>query len=128
MTDTPSIVPYLSYADGKAACAFLEKAFGLRTITAFDGEDGTLMHAELAFGNGVIMVGTEKREKGSPGLYLVVQDVDAHFAQAQAAGAEILYPPEDTEWGTRRYRAKDPEGHEWSFGSYQPQTTAPDWQ
>ena len=127
MTDTPSIVPYFSYADAKAACAFLERAFGLVPVTTFDGEDGTLQHAEMAHGNGVIMIGTDSRPKGSPGIYLVVQDVDAHFEKAREAGAEIVYPPEDTEWGTRRYRAKDPEGHEWSFGSYQPQTTAPDW-
>ena len=127
MTDTPSIVPYLSYSDAKAACTFLEQAVGLSLVTAFDAEDGALLHAEMAHGNGVVMIGTEERPKGSPGIYLVVADVDAHFERASSGGAKIVYPPEDTEWGTRRYRACDLEGHEWTFGTYQPQTTAPVW-
>ena len=58
------------------------------------------------------------------GLYVYVEDVDAHFAQARAGGARLVYPPEDTEWGTRRYRVLDPEGYEWSFGSYRPETAS----
>ena len=129
MTGTPSIVPYLSYVDAKAAMRFLHEAFGLEPVQAFDGEDGRLMHGEMRHGNGVIMLGSADAApaKQSPGLYLVVADVDAHFARAEAAGAEIVYPPEDTPFGTRRYRARDPEGHEWSFGTYQPQTEAPAW-
>ncbi|MEM9973528.1 MAG: VOC family protein [Pseudomonadota bacterium] len=124
---SPSIVPYLSYRDAKAAIAFLERAFGLELVQSHDGEDGALVHGEMRFGNGVIMLGTEVRAKGSPGLYLVVPDLDAHFEAATAAGVEIVYPPEDTEFGTRRYRARDPEGHEWSFGTYAPSTVAPSW-
>jgi uncharacterized glyoxalase superfamily protein PhnB len=118
----PAIVPYLSYVDAKAAMAFLERAFDLRPLQAFDGPDGRLMHGEMAHGGGVVMLGSVDAAagKGSPGIYLVVGDVDAHHARAVAAGAEIVYPPEDTEFGTRRYRARDPEGHEWSFGSYAP--------
>ena len=127
MAETPSIVPYLSYVNGRAAIEFLTTAFGLEVVQAFDDDTGTLQHAELRHGNGVIMMGTADLPKGSPGIYLVVADVQKHFETAQAAGAEIVYPPEQTEWGTWRYRAKDPEGHEWSFGSYQPQTVAPDW-
>lgn len=55
------------------------------------------------------------------GIYCVVEDVDAHHDRARTAGAAIVYPPEDTEFGTRRYRAQDPEGYEWSFGTYAPQ-------
>ncbi|MGB3406749.1 MAG: VOC family protein [Jannaschia sp.] len=130
MPDRPSIVPYLSYVDAKAAMAFLETAFGLETVQAFDGEDGRLMHGEMRSGNGVIMLGTVDAlaAKASPGLYVVVEDVDAHHARAMAAGAREVYPPEDTEFGTRRWRALDLEGHEWSFGTYQPQTEAPQWE
>lgn len=127
MTDRPSIVPYFSDADAKAAIRFLTEAFGFAVIQSYDTAEGVLQHAELRFGNGVIMLGSEARAKGSPGVYLVVGDVDAHYARAREAGADIVHPPEDTQWGTRRYRATDPEGHEWSFGSYQPQTTAPEW-
>jgi uncharacterized glyoxalase superfamily protein PhnB len=56
------------------------------------------------------------------GIYAYVEDVDAHFARARAGGARVVYPPEDTGWGTRRYRVLDPEGYEWGFGSYRPDT------
>ncbi|MEM9429133.1 MAG: VOC family protein [Pseudomonadota bacterium] len=125
----PAIVPYVSYVDAKRAMAFLETAFGLETVQAFDGPDGRVMHGEMRFGTGVIMLGSVDAPSAgaSPGIYLVVEDVDTHHAQAVAAGATIVYPPDDTEFGTRRYRARDPEGHEWSFGTYQPRPVAPDW-
>lgn len=125
----PSIVPYLSYVDAKAAIAFLNAAFGLETVQAYEDEAGALQHGEMRWQGDVIMLGTVPADapKASPGIYLVVEDVDAHFARAKAAGAEIVYPPEDTDWGTRRYRAKDPEGHEWSFGTYQPSPEPPSW-
>ncbi|MEL6680888.1 MAG: VOC family protein [Pseudomonadota bacterium] len=125
----PAIVPYLSYVDAKGAMAFLSRAFAFETVQAFDGEDGRLVHGEMKYGTGVIMLGSVEAggAKASPGIYVVVADVDAHHARAREAGAQIVYGPEDTEFGTRRYRAKDPEGHEWSFGTYQPSTEAPDW-
>lgn len=54
------------------------------------------------------------------GIYVVVDDVDAHHERARAAGAGSVYGPEDIGFGTRRYRALDPEGYEWSFGTYRP--------
>ena len=127
MAHTPSIVPYFTYADPHAAMDFLERAFGLTRVQSYDGEDGALVHAEMAHGSGVVMLGTGEATHGSPGVYVVVEDVDAHHARAVEAGAEIVYPPEDTEFGTRRYRARDPEGHEWSFGTYAPSTEPPSW-
>ena len=127
MTHDPSIVPYFSYADPHAAMDFLARAFGLEVVQSMDGEDGALVHAEMRHGAGVVMIGTGEAPRGSPGTYLVVEDVDAHHARAAEAGAEIVYPPEATEFGTRRYRARDPEGHEWSFGTYAPSTEPPDW-
>ncbi len=121
----PHIVPYLSYRDAKAAMAFLTEAFGLTTVTAFEDDEGVLQHGEMAWRDGVIMLGTaETAPSASSGIYLVVEDVDAHYAQAVKCGAEIVYGPEDTPFGTRRYRARDPEGHEWSFGTYSPATEA----
>lgn len=124
---SPTIVPYLSYADGRAAIAFLTQAFGFREVQAYYDESGVLLHAELAHGTGVVMLGTDDRPKGSPGIYVAVDDVDAHHGRAMAAGASEVYPPEDTEFGTRRWRARDPEGHEWSFGTYRPSTEPPAW-
>ena len=127
MAHNPCIVPYLSYVDANAAITFLTEAFGLSVVQVNEGEDGKVVHAELAHGNGVVMMGTADLPKGSPGIFLVVDDVDAHHARAIAAGATEVYPPESTEWGARRWRARDSEGHEWSFGTYQPSTEPPSW-
>ncbi|MBF9032311.1 hypothetical protein HKCCE3408_18075 [Rhodobacterales bacterium HKCCE3408] len=127
MADTPTIVPYLSYKDGKAAIAFLENAFGFKTVLSQFEEDGTLLHAEMAYGKGVILMGTADLARGTPGIYVVVEDVTAHHARAMAAGATLVYGPERTSWGTERYRVTDPEGQEWTFGTYQPSTAPPDW-
>lgn len=127
----PTLFPYLSYRDAAAALTWLAEAFGFTKTVEFSDPDGNVMHAEMRFGNGAIMLGTatapqpEESCRGAPaehGVYVYVEDVDAHFRQAQAAGAHIVFPPEDTEWGTRRYRALDPAGYEWSFGNYRPAT------
>jgi uncharacterized glyoxalase superfamily protein PhnB len=89
-------------------------------------DDGKIAHAELAYGNGIVMLGSARDEPGNPwsrvdfGLYVVVDDVDAHHARAKAAGAEIVYPPRNTDYGSRDYAAKDCEGRFWSFGTYRP--------
>jgi uncharacterized glyoxalase superfamily protein PhnB len=125
----PTIIPYFVYRDGAAALKWLADAFGLEQITAFTGPDGSILHAEMRFGNGAIMLGTATGEQRAQvpwdlpagrGIYLYVEDVDAHYERARAAGAHIVYPPEDTEFGTRRYRALDLDGYEWSFGTYRP--------
>ena len=124
-----SIVPYFVYRDGNAALDFLEQAFGLERGQAYNGDDGQLFHGEMSFGDSAIMLGTATEEQRAAGpwdlpsgrgIYLLVEDVDAHHERAMAAGAEIVYPPEDTELGTRRYRARDLDGYEWSFGTYRP--------
>jgi uncharacterized glyoxalase superfamily protein PhnB len=127
MPGTPSIVPYLSYRDGKAAIDFLTRAFGLKVVQVHEDDDGAVLHGELAHGNGVVMMGTADLPKGSPGIFLVVDDVDTHHRTAMAEGASEVYGPETTEWGAQRWRGKDPEGHEWTFGTYQPSTEPPSW-
>lgn len=126
---TPTMYPYLSYRDAGAAIRFLEEAFGFSTSVRWDDREGTVQHAEMTFGEGAVMMGTADHSvtplDGSSvgqGVYVYIEDVDAHFARAQAGGARVVYPPEDTEWGTRRYRVLDPEGYEWSFGNYRPGT------
>ena len=124
---TPTMYPYLSYRDAAAAVRFLEEAFGFTTTVRWDDPDGGVQHAEVAFGDGAVMMGTADHAaaplEGSSvgqGIYVYVEDVDAHFERARAGGARVVYPPEDTEWGTRCYRVLDPEGYEWSFGNYRP--------
>lgn len=115
-----SFVPYLGYRDAAGALEFLAAAFGFERVTAWHEDDGTVVHAEMRSGDAVVMLGTGDHESRGHGIYLVVDDVDAHHRRAEAAGATIVYPPEQTEWGTRRYRCLDPEGYEWSFGTYRP--------
>lgn len=130
---TITFVPYFGYDDAAAALDFFEKAFGFTRAADYRDDDGKVMHAEVQYGSGAFMLGTGSDQQRDPaksaiapgrGVYVVVADVDAHHARARAAGATIVYPPEDTEFGTRRYRALDPEGYEWSFGTYVPQTPA----
>ena len=116
----PTIYPVMSYRDARAAIEFLVEAFGFETLFETEGENGQIVHAELRLGNGVIMLGTAKEKPLSPGVYAVVDDVDEHFAQAEAAGAETIYEPRDTDYGSREYGARDPEGHAWYFGTYAP--------
>lgn len=125
------LVPYFGYRDAAAAIDFLRRAFGFAVAQRYDGEDGSVMHAELHLDGAFIMLGSAtaadqggaKPVMGS-GVYAPVADVDAHFATATAAGAAVVYGPEDTAFGTRRYRVRDPEGYEWTFGTYRPQPPA----
>ena len=93
------------------------------------GEDGSIKHAELRFGPGIIMLGSGGKVKAERprtfadadiSLYLSVDDPDAHCARAKAAGAEITNEPYDTEHGSRDYGALDLEGNVWWFGTYHP--------
>jgi len=119
---SPSIYPVLSYQDAPAAIAWLTTAFGFEPLMVVPNDAGGVMHAELRFGNGLVMLGSG-RSAWAQGLYLVVADADAHYDRALAAGAEITRPLHDTDYGAREYTAKDPEGNEWSFGTYLPALT-----
>lgn len=123
----PGMIPYYGYEDAHAAMDFLESAFGFEKAAAYDDDDGSLIHGEMRFSDGYIMMGSGRDEqRGDPetvptrGTYCVVDDVDAHHERAKAAGARIVLGPEDTEFGTRRYRCMDLEGYEWTFGTYVP--------
>ena len=121
----PTVFPTLSYDDAQAAIDFLVEAFGAERHAVYAGDDGTIQHAELRFGNGIVMLGSSKDEmpatRGrSGGIYIVVPDPDAHCARARAAGAQITRDLFDTEYGSREYNASDPEGNSWYFGTYQP--------
>lgn len=129
MAGAPSICPTLVYEDAKAAIRTLKDAFGFTEVSVYENEDGSVAHAELAYGNGMVMLSTKKREGvyaeameggGPSGIYVVVADVDAHHARAAAQGMEILMPPTDQDYGSRDYMARDPEGNVWSFGTYAP--------
>lgn len=128
----PNLFPCLRYEDATAAIEWLGRAFGFEKKVAYPGPDGTIGHAELAFGPGTIMLGSVKDDRfgfkspraagcvtGSICVYL--GEVDAHYERARAAGAEIVQPIEDTDYGARGYTARDLEGHLWHFSNYLPE-------
>lgn len=124
----PNIFPALRYKNGAAALEWLATAFGFEKQMVVPGPEGTIAHAQMRFGPGVIMLGSasDAPDAANPwgtvkqGIYVCVNDIDAHYAQAKAAGAEIVGELRDTEYGSREYSVRDLEGHLWSFGTYQP--------
>jgi uncharacterized glyoxalase superfamily protein PhnB len=123
----PNIFPALRYSDAPAAIDWLGHAFGFEKQFVVPGDNNTVAHAQLRFGAGMIMMGSGgKPDPKNPwsaekyGTYVVVDDIDAHFARAKAAGARIERPPTNTDYGAREYSARDCDGHLWSFGTYDP--------
>jgi uncharacterized glyoxalase superfamily protein PhnB len=106
------------------------QAFGFVEIFSVPGSGLYVRHAQLRLGKGLIMLGSVRPDDGiqSPAvlgaatqmLAVCVDDPDAHFERARTAGAKILYPPTDTDFGSREYHAADLEGHLWTFGTYRP--------
>ncbi|MFP3945160.1 MAG: VOC family protein [Alphaproteobacteria bacterium] len=130
MPDTPrkpSLGTAVMYRDPFRALDWLEKAFGFeRTLVVTDSE-GNLGHSQMNFGNGYIMVASEWADwTASPAsvggrntqfIHVHLEkDIDGHCERARKAGAEILQEPEDQFYGDRTYRARDFEGHVWTFG------------
>ncbi|MFE6685279.1 VOC family protein [Streptomyces sp. NPDC057743] len=129
MAGTAGMFPTLLYRDAPGAIRQLTEGFGFTVAARYDGEDGAVLHAELAHGDGVVMLGSKGHggpfdeamgDAGPSGVYVVVDDPDAHCERARRAGVEILVPPTDQEYGSRDYLARDAEGTLWSFGTYRP--------
>ena len=122
----PNIFPVLRYKNAPAAIGWLGRAFGFEQQISFDNPDGTIAHAELRLGAGVIGISSD----GGPasdnpwsavrqGVYVKVADIDAHHDRAKAAGATIVKPLADTNYGSREYSARDLDGRLWGFGTYE---------
>ena len=118
----PSVSPYLLYSDVDAMLPWLTRAFGLTEQMRVPGPDGKASHAEMALGDGLVLMGCPGPDYRNPKslgavtvlLFVNVDDVEAHYAHAKAAGAEIVSELEDKPYG-RTYAAKDPEGHQRHF-------------
>lgn len=117
---TSAIAPCVRYDDERAAMEWLQEAFGFAPHAAYENEDGSLAHAELRLGSSILMIGSGPDTDEPFSLYVTVDDADAHHARAVAAGAEIVRPLRDTEYGSREYGVRDPDGHVWYFGTYDP--------
>jgi PhnB protein len=131
----PAVIPMIAYEHGPEAMDWLARAFGFRERARMLGENGRLSHGEMDAGEGMVMLATPSPHYRGPkrhreecdaaarwsevpyvidGVLVYVDDVDAHFARAKAAGATILSPVEHGGEG-KRYRAEDLEGHRWMF-------------
>jgi PhnB protein len=119
----PQIIPYLIYRDVGAALEFLCRAFGFKEEQRHGTPRGG-MHAEASFQDQPVMLGQgvgqhslkTPKDVGAAtmGVFIYLDDVDKHYEVAKAAGAEIVHPPKDVDYG-RTYWANDPEGHPWFF-------------
>jgi len=126
------MIPCLKYRNAGAAIEWLCEAFGFERNLVVKGVGKTIAHAQLSYGRGMVMLGSlseeevEERnnrsgERGTPGaIYVVVEDCDAHFRRAREAGANVVTEPNDKDYGGRDYECRDPEGHAWCFGTYDP--------
>jgi uncharacterized glyoxalase superfamily protein PhnB len=131
-----TIIPGIGYRDAAAAIEWLCQAFGFEKHAVYPGEGGTIMHAELSFGNGMIMCGSIKDTPywryikqpdeiggcATQSVNVIVNDADAIYQQAKASGAEILLDIKTEDYGGRGFTCRDLEGHIWNFGTYDPWT------
>jgi uncharacterized glyoxalase superfamily protein PhnB len=131
-----TITPMLSYEDVAAAADWLVRVFGFREELRYEERDGRVSHVELRLSDGAVMLGRPSPDYESPkthrerceaaarwsetpfvvdGVHVYVDDVDAHYERAKAAGSRILREPADEDYGDRRYDCEDLEGHQWFF-------------
>lgn len=123
-TPAPSVWPALRAHDGHRLVRFLVDAFGFEATVVYE-DDGQFVHAELAWPpGGGVMLGSARhgddlaQRPGAAACYVVAADPDGLCERAVAAGAEIVRPLYDTDYGSRDFTARDPEGNTWSFGTY----------
>ena len=125
---TQVFYPSFRYRDARAAIDWLVEALGFEAGMVVDGEgDRDVAHAELTLGSGMIMLGSESSSAAKWGphvgqgwVYVAVDDPDALYERAKAAGAEVVMEPTDTDYGSRDFAIRDPEGNLWNFGTYRP--------
>jgi uncharacterized glyoxalase superfamily protein PhnB len=124
----PTLYPGLLYRDADAAIDWLTATLGCREREVHRDPDGGVVHAELELGSAVLMlssagIGREPFRSlpaGNALVYVAVDAVDELFARAEQAGADIALPLTDTDYGSRDFTLRDPEGTLWSFGTYRP--------
>jgi uncharacterized glyoxalase superfamily protein PhnB len=130
-----SVIPCLRYRDARRMIAWLQDAFGFQPQAVYEDDRGGIAHAQLTLGSGMIMLGSARegddefgRVQSTPSAlggttqspYLVVADADAVHQRAVAAGAEVVIGIKDEDHGGRGFSCRDPEGHLWNVGTYDP--------
>lgn len=128
MSSTVAFYPYVLYRDAEAAMTWLEETLGFERREHHRDDAGTVQHAELSLGPATVMLGTAGAGRepfgglpaGGALVYCALEEVDALFERAREAGADIPLAPTDTDYGSRDFAVRDPEGNLWSFGTYRP--------
>jgi uncharacterized glyoxalase superfamily protein PhnB len=129
-----TLIPSIRYRDAHAAIAWLCKAFGFEKQAVYEDEHGRVMHAQLTYGAGMLMLGESRQDdfdklfahpndlggRETQTVTVTVTDCKAHYEHAKAAGAEIISDYEEKDYGGAGYGCRDLEGHIWWFGSYDP--------
>jgi uncharacterized glyoxalase superfamily protein PhnB len=133
-----TVIPGLRYRDAMPMIEWLCSAFGFEKQAIYEGPEGVVMHAELTFGGGMIMVASVSNGTPASNLlkqpdeiggaetqtpYLIVSDIDAVYASAKLAGAKMVIDLEEKEYGGKAFSCRDPEGHIWHVGTYDPWET-----
>jgi uncharacterized glyoxalase superfamily protein PhnB len=129
-----TVIPTMRYRDAPAAIEWLCDTFGFARHLVVEDGGGGIAHAQLTFGNGMIMLGTARADefgkmqhaldsKSAPvtqSAYIIVADIDDHYARSVANNASIVIEIRDEDHGGRFYSCRDPQGQLWNFGSYDP--------
>lgn len=129
-----TIIPTLRYRDAPSAIEWLCRVFGFKKKLVVPNEDGTIAHAQLTLGSGMIMLASAvdndfgrliKQPDGSDGTetqspYIIVSDADVVYERVKADGGRIALDIKDEDYGGRGFSCQDPEGHLWNVGSYNP--------
>jgi uncharacterized glyoxalase superfamily protein PhnB len=124
----------MRYRNAPAAIDWLCQVLGFARHAVYPGPDNTIGHAELTLGGGMIMLGSYKDDAYGRGFkspedvggfetrsaYVIVPDADGVYAKVKAAGGTIVREIQNTDYGSREFTVKDPEGHSWSVGTYNP--------
>ena len=119
---TQTIFPCITFRDAKASIAWLEEALGAERVAVYEDDGGNVAHAEIRIGSSTFMAGDERAGSratppGTSVVYVVVEDADAAYERAKAAGASVTEPV-DQDYGSRDVAVTDPDGNSWSLGTY----------
>jgi len=137
MDNKVRIIPSISYHDARKAIKWLCQAFGFNEDAVYETEEGKVAHAQLTYKGNMIMLGSSNSGSEFSKLtkhpseiggfvtqspYIIVDDeeIEAHYQTARSHGAKILMELKSEDYGGKNYTCKDPEGHIWNFGSYDP--------
>ena len=133
-----TIIPSLRYRNAPAVIEWLCRVFGLQKNLVVPDDSGSVAHAQLSSGDGMMMLGSVRDNKwgrfikqpdeidgaATQSVYLVVPEADLIYERAKNAGAEILIPVRDEEYGERSFSCRDLERHLWTIGTYDPWKSA----